>query len=953
MARLRSALVIMDGWQPGAEAHQRIATWRSQWRPQCADSDLARQGEKVFACSEFIYTRSQQYPELLQGLIDTGLLQRPAAPGESPARIRDALLGLEQADEAVQLAQLRRIRHTELIRIGWRELTGCATVEETLAELSVLAETLIDVASLWAHTQVRTRHGQINDQQGQPEQLGVIAMGKLGGAELNFSSDVDLVFLYRLERDSDGQRPLSAGEYFTRVAQQLIRLLQTPTGDGFVYRVDARLRPFGSAGALALSRDALELYLQQHGRDWERYAYIKARMVSGPVRLGENFAAMVRPFAYRRYLDYGVFESLREMQALIAADVKRIDREADIKLGPGGIREIEFIVQALQLLRGGADPQLREPSLLKVLPRLERRGWLEPVQARQLAGSYRLLRRVENCLQIWRDEQTHSLPADSQARERLAYATGAPNWAQLQASINSARAAVSACFESATGGPDEQHSDPLEATWKADPRLLSGTGEFVALGYRQPSEVQQQLQNLHHGSQYRRLDQRGRDRLDILVPRILRLAARFDKPDELLHRLLNIVQAVGGRSAYFALLIENPPVLQRLAEVTVASSWVARRIAESPILLDELIDPQMFTVPPRRTDFAHDLQQRFAAVDSDDLELQMDALRLFKQASVFRVAVADLAGVLPLMKVSDRLTDIAELVLDKVVLLSRQRMRHRYGRPMEGGREAGFAVIGYGKLGGLELSYSSDLDLVFVHDAIDAGGLSDGQNPIDNQRFFTRLGQRILHMLSTTTASGVLYEADMRLRPSGKAGPMVSSLESLHRYQLHSAWTWEHQALLRARAVAGDPEVCQQFEALRAAVLTRPRDEQQLRGEVRDMRQRMRRELSSRSAGQFDLKQGRGGLTDIEFMVQFQVLAAAAQQPSLVRYSDNIRQLEGLAGSARMDAGHAAELARIYRRYRQRLHQLALADQPGKVASGEFVAERDFVRQRWRELFQE
>ncbi|MBT8144584.1 MAG: bifunctional [glutamate--ammonia ligase]-adenylyl-L-tyrosine phosphorylase/[glutamate--ammonia-ligase] adenylyltransferase, partial [Gammaproteobacteria bacterium] len=902
---------------------------------------------RVFTCSDFAYglcLRHPDWPDLLGARLYT---QESA---QSLYRHVMAALDTMPGTDEQQLRLIRQVRNRELLRIIWLEVVGLSTVEQTLESLSGLADALLETATRWAGQRIAERFGQVRGADGEVAALQVVAMGKLGGRELNFSSDVDLLFFHCGSGDSDGARSLPAENYFIRVAQQLIHLLQTPTGDGFVYRVDMRLRPFGDSGALVVSLDALETYLQQHGREWERYAYIKARVL-GESKAARLFSEVVRPFVYRRYLDFGVLESLREMKALIAADVVRAGREDDIKLGPGGIREIEFIVQAFQLLRGGSDPVLRDPRLLTVLPALAERRWIEPVQATQIGTAYRLLRRVENHLQLWRDEQVHVLPDQAADRERLAYGLGYPAWEALRAEVSKQRGRVQRYFRDTMGGPAEDTADTLETLWKAQPGALATSAEFASLGFANAGELAGRLRGLRRSRQYAQLDRRGRQRLDILVPCILRAASQFDNADAVAHRLLLVIEAVGRRSAYFALLNENRPVLQRLAMLVAASSWIAHRVAENPILLDELIDPQLFEIPPRRVDFEADLVQRFAAIDDDDLEGQMEALRRFRQASVFRVAVADLSGVLPLMKVSDRLTDIAELVLGRAIDCATAELRRRHGQPRNHDGVAGFGIVAYGKLGGLELGYASDLDLVFIHNAENENGRTDGNTNIDNSRYFARLGQRIVHMLSTTTVAGVLYEVDMRLRPSGKAGPMVSSLAAFERYQLHSAWTWEHQALLRTRAVAGSETVCREFERIRLEVLTRPRDPALLRAEVQTMRERMRNELPHGDATVFDIKNDPGGLTDIEFIVQYLVLAHAQHNPELVRYSDNIRQLESLAAAAIVAETEAARLADIYRRYRQRLHRLALADAPARIPAGEFATARDTVRQIWRQRF--
>ncbi|MDH3646297.1 MAG: bifunctional [glutamate--ammonia ligase]-adenylyl-L-tyrosine phosphorylase/[glutamate--ammonia-ligase] adenylyltransferase [Gammaproteobacteria bacterium] len=924
----------------------RIQAWSSASGQHDA-SDVIPGMARVFACSDFVAAHCIREPTFIDELNRT----------QGVCETANATLADPPEDEIEFMRALRRLRNQEMARIAWRDLCGQNTLDETFADLSRLADSCIVAALKWSQDAVEKKHGVLLDSAHQPQSLVVVAMGKLGGSELNFSSDIDLVMLYPEAGESDGALPLSSDRYFARIGQGLIKVLDQITEDGFVFRVDSRLRPFGTTGALALSFAAFEIYLQQHGREWERYAYVKARPLTGREADRQQFLDLVRPFVYRRYLDYGVLESLREMKALIASDVGRRERRDDIKLGPGGIREVEFITQTFQLLRGGTDPVLREPSLRVALRYLAQRRSLAADAADQLDRAYEFLRRVENRLQFWRDEQTHHLPEDAVGQSRIAFSMGYKDWAGFMVELNRHRHRVSHHFESAILGPRVDQVDVLRAAWKADPGSDAATTELAGLGFDVTSGVQKQLKVLRDSAQYRHLDSRGRQRLDLLIPRILRLAATQENADEVVSRLLNIVVAMGRRSAYFALLTENPPVLKRLIHLSAISPWLARRVAQHPILLDELIDPRVFEIPPTRADFVADMSQRFSVIAEDDLESEMEALRMFQQAAVFRVAVSDLSGVLPLMKVSDRLTEIAELVLEKTIELARGEMYRRHGAPQCGEendlRIASFAVVGYGKLGGLELGYASDLDLVLLHDS--AGGLqhSDGEKSLDNTRYFARLGQRILHILSTTTAAGVLYQVDTRLRPSGKGGPMVSSIAAFENYQRESAWTWEHQALLRARAVAGDHVVREAFETARCDLLARRRDPQTLREEVLAMRQRMRRELPGGDPGRFDIKQDSGGLTDIEFMVQYWVLANAAVHPTLVRWSDNIRQLESLVAAGVVQAETAQELTDIYRGYRQRVHRLALADKAAVVPEEEFITERARVSSGWRDVFGE
>ena len=859
------------------------------------------------------------------------------------------------ASESEAMARLRRSRQVEMARIAWRDLSGSASVEQSLADLSRLADGAVRASVEFAVAALEPRYGLAVLAEGRPAPLLVLGMGKLGGCELNFSSDIDLVLLH-----PDGARMQQAGvaveDYFRRLAQLVVRLLDERTQDGFVFRVDTRLRPFGSSGPLVVSMSALEAYLIRHGRDWERYAYIKARLISGRAFEAELFGEVLRPFVYRRYLDYGVFDALRQMKALISKEVARRDMADNVKLGPGGIREIEFIVQALQIVRGGRDPRLQERSLLGVLPLLEETGQLDADAVTELGKAYRFLRRLENALQAIGDQQTHDLPTSALDRARLAYALGAESWDDLASEVGRQRDAVQALFletaaEEQDGVPDAEVAVSWETAWEA--------GEFddvlAQYGLTDVSAVADMLAGLRNSPSYERMDELSRQRLGAVVSRIPAMLAAAPEPVETLRRVLPVLQAVGRRSAYLALLNERPAALERLLAVARQSEFLVRQVVDHPMLLDELLDARILENPPSRDELEQMLEEAMRGAALDDVEARLDHLRQFQRAAIFRIAVADRIGDLPLMKVSDRLTDTAELVLDFALATARRELTHRYGKPMCGKagdrREAGFIVVAYGKLGGLELGYGSDLDLVFLHDSSGADQETDGGTSIDNAKFFVRLGQRLIHYLTIQTGSGKLYEIDMRLRPSGESGLLVSSIDAFHKYQRERAWVWEHQALLRSRSVAGPQNLRDAFEAERRDVLMHHVDRAKLKSEVERMRSRMRAELSGSATGEFDLKQDPGGLADIEFLVDYWVLANAERYPELVEFPDNIRQLEALERTGLVPADRCQRLIETYIRIRERLHDLALGDQPRVVSESELEAERALVTGVWEDTF--
>ncbi len=920
--------------------------------------------ERACALSPFVADIVTRYPELLAELQISGRLGKPAEAGEFSALMAGALQGCSSED--VFQRSLRLFRHRELVRIVWRDLNEGADVTETLRDLSDLADSAINAALRFATDGLRPRYGEPRTRDGSPCGPGIIAMGKLGGHELNFSSDVDLVFVYTASGDTDGARPVSNEEYFRLLAQRVIDALSRNTPDGFVYRVDIRLRPFGSAGPLAVSVSALEGYLVQHGRDWERYAWIKARVVNDWADAEALYQDVLRPFVYRRYLDYGVFSSLRDMKALIEAEVAKKEFRGNLKLGPGGIREIEFIVQALQLVRGGTVATLRERQLLKALPALVKEGCLPEGDAAELTAAYRFLRLAENRLQALYDRQTHDLPTDAGDQRRLAVAMGTTDWAAFLVSLQVHRDVVARHFRdivfrgtSAAGDEEDGGSatpqTALAQVWLDDAEPDVQLQRLTAAGFAAPAAVLERVTRLRAGGLPQRLGQHGRERLDALVPAILRVVRKQTDPARALDGMVLVVEAIGRRSAYFALLNENPAALERLVGICASSEFLARLVATHPLLLDELLDPRVFEQAPSRTELADDLNVRMARVPADDAEARLDALRNFQQAATFRVAVVDLSGVLPLMKVSDRLTDIAELVLEAALSLAWDELSARHGIPQcvvaGGQRPARFAIVAYGKLGGLEFGYGSDMDLVFVNDSEGEQQQTDGEQPLDNAVFFSRLTRRIISILTMHTTSGKLYDVDIRLRPSGASGLLVSSLTALDLYERQDAWTWEHQALLRSRAVAGDPGVKAAFEKLRVRALTCYVRREKLATEVVEMRQRMRAELSKGTAELLDVKQDPGGITDIEFLVQYLVLREAHRFPDLVRWSDNIRQLEALAAHAILVPADAEQLADAYRSYRQRLHHLNLAGAPGLLPKAETAALTATVLRHWRAVF--
>jgi glutamate-ammonia-ligase adenylyltransferase len=905
---------------------------------------------RVIAASEFVAQALVQDPRSLAWYARLDACEPGSVNDDYEIRAASAA-SAEQA-----LSSLREWRRRAMVRIAWRDIAGIAAVAETLQAVSDLADAAIRAATAAAELQLLPIFGSPYRSNPARASFIILGMGKLGGHELNFSSDIDLVFLFTEAGETSGPRVIDNEEYFNRLGREIIRLLDARNADGFVFRVDMRLRPFGESGPLVVSLAALEDYLQQHGRDWERYAWIKARAIVGADAYAAAYEEFVRPFVYRRYLDFGVFESLRSMKALIVREVARRDLEHHLKLGKGGIREVEFIVQSMQLVRGGSDRRLQSPALLQVLPLLAGSKLVSSDDVAELSEAYLVLRKAENALQMMRDQQTHALPEDALDRARLSLIMGFKDWGATYSRLEATQQRVAGQFDALLfGTPDAQRRyDDLGVAWldspdgKIEEELANSGFPGAEIG-----PVAAILDSYRQAAPYRRLDEAGHRRVHVILARLLKSAAEHASPATVVQRVLRVLEAIGSRASYLALLKEQPAALDRLIEVCAISGFLSRQIADFPLLLDELIDAKAFDELPTRRGFTMELAARTERLSPDDPERQVEALRQFQKVAVFTVALADLTGRLPLMRVSDRLTDIAELIVQCCMDLAWQQMTQTYGTPYCGEdpsslRPVTVAVAGYGKLGGLELGYASDLDLVFLHDSAGSVQLTDAEKPLDNGIFFLRLGQRIVHLLTMHSAAGRLYEVDMRLRPNGKGGFLMTGIDAFERYQQSDAWTWEHQALLRARAVAGDEHLRAAFEAVRRRALTSSVRRETLRKDVLEMRLRMRKELSRSGRGEFDIKQDAGGIGDIEFLVQYWVLANAQAHPELLTYTDNVRQLEGLAAVGVIDEATALWLKESYISYRTVLHHLSLeGDGERIVAAAPYQETRDRLRAIW------
>ena len=887
--------------------------------------------QKTLRCSRYAKRALEIDPALLDWL------QENYATPFDRSEMQVLLPQLDSGDEAGLARAVRKLRKQVMVKLILRDLNGLADLNEVMHTVTALAEVCVQRAQACLMQTLQQQFGSpIGQSSGTMQELLIIGMGKLGGEELNVSSDIDLIFVYPEDGHTSGPQNLSNHEFFTRLGRRLIALINELTAEGYVFRVDMRLRPYGESGPLVTSFAALEEYLIRQGREWERYAWIKARVIAPQdCPQAPELKQLVQPFVFRKYLDFGAIESMRRLHAQIRQEVQRRDRLNNIKLGPGGIREIEFTAQVFQLIRGGQDARLRALPTRRVLQVLAANGQLGTQVVADLDAAYVFLRNLEHRLQYLDDQQTQELPEKTEDQETIANAMGHTNYAALLHKLDIHRKLVSLQFEQIFGAqPDEPNNTQL---WREDIGDDELNMQLKELGYRAAPDSAQRLRQLRDGSRYRQLSELSKQRLDKLVPQFITLSAQHDDPDATLSRMLTLLDAISRRAAYLAFLAEYPQALQRLTSLVSASSWASDYLTQHPALFDELLDAREMYQSPDWQQIDRDLQARLddcaPDIEHPDTERQLNVLRHVQQEQIFYLLAMDLQGLLPLEKLSDHLSDLADLMLRHVLALcwSSTRQRHR--------DDPKFSIIAYGKLGGRELGYASDLDLIFLYD-------DDHPDALEN---YARLAQRINTMVSSYTSSGRLYETDLRLRPNGASGLLVSSIAAFAEYQQHEAWVWEHQALTRARFSAGDADVGAAFEKIRQHVLCQPRDLATLRKEILDMRQKMH-DGHPNDSGLFDIKHDSGGMVDIEFIVQYLVLAYAYQYPQLTANIGNLALLK-LAGELGLIPPEIAEQVRVlYRTLRQTQHRMRLNNQsPCRVPPGE--TDTQASQQLWKKLF--
>lgn len=847
---------------------------------------------------------------------------------------------LAQIDtEPKLLAALRKFRQLHMAALAWRDMTNQQSIQTSLSQVSLLADSLIMGAYHWLYSYFCERHGTPQGPYG-PQPMLILGMGKLGGHELNFSSDIDLIFSYPQKGETDHSRkPVENQQFFTKLAQKLIAALNKVTVDGQVYRVDMRLRPFGDSGPLVAHFGALEDYYQDQGRQWERYAMIKARVLNAPGPYREQLEDILQPFIYKRYLDFTTLDAIREMKQLINKELRRRQLQNNIKLGPGGIREVEFFAQSFQLIHGGREASLQSRKLITVLHQLVDLQLIEQDAITSLIEDYYFLRKAEHTLQQFNDQQTQLLPTEDWPQFTLTQVMGFDSYESFLHELNDVMARIHDQFNQlvAEPGDENQQQDSLFVRCKDAWIVSMNEPEFADLFKLElaPDNARTlftQLSDFRQSLSRHRIGQKGEDTLAKLIPELLYFMLQQCPGDTviLFPRLCSVISAITGRTTYLDLLHENPSVLKQLIKLCARSEWITEQIRSFPLLLDELLTPlylqqQQTDITLCFAEYNDELRQALLRVEPDDTEQLMEQWRQFKLSQQLRIAASDISGSLPINKVSDKLTALAEVMLHAVLHSAWGQVTEKFGAPahlQEG--EFGFLIIGYGKLGGYELGYGSDLDLVFLHNA-PQDSMTTGKKSVSAQQFYIKLSQRIMHLLNTKTMAGQLYETDLRLRPSGNAGLLCCHESGFAHYQENEAWTWEHQALVRARSIVGDTSLHDSFMHIRQRILQRQRALPALTDDVVSMRKKMRDHLLDTKAEGVDLKQCEGGITDIEFMTQFWVLGYAHEHPSLVKWTDNLRIIDTVADVGLITADQASTLQEAYLTLRDHYHQLTLS----------------------------
>ncbi len=903
--------------------------------------DLHHDLSNVLLCSEFIASSFIRKPQILYDLIRSKDLCKSYSQHTYITRLAKSVS--KEMDLTKIKTTLLQIKLYEMIRIAWRDLTKKAKLEETLEDISNLANAILDTAMTFIYDENCKSYGIPVDHEGNFQRIIVLGMGKLGAKELNFSSDIDLIFVYPETGYTNGENIISNEEFFTKLCRKFLKFFSSMAQEINFYRIDTRLRPYGDGGPLVMSSAGFEEYYEAQGREWERYAMIKARPVAGDIEAGFKLLKIMNSFIYRRYFDYGSFDSFRDMKHRITLQVKSKKLKNNIKLGAGGIREIEFFGQLFQLIRGGVEPKLQERKILKVLDLLQTQNCIDESTKQDLKESYTFLRLVENRLQIYGDRQTHDIPEKDNQKKILALSMGYDAWNNFNKDLNDHMQRVHNHFNQLLLSKEKEEPDrethELKELWDnindpqfmADPKII---GRF-----KEPDRILSVLRSLEAHPNTKRLTSNGRKKLARLVPILIKKVGTQKDPDAILSKLIDLIVTIERRTCYLSLLIENQGALETLITLAQKSPWIITFLANHPALLDELMHPGSLYSPPGKNVLEKEMEARMSGIPSSDLEFLLEQLCIFRQINYLRVAAADVSGNYPLMKVSDHLTYIAQTVLVQVLQISWNIVTQKYGIPeglsVENIDNCGFAIIAYGKVGGFEMGYKSDIDIVFLYDA-EQGMTQGAEKSIENIRFYSNIGQRIINALTMHTPAGTLYGTDMRLRPGGNSGMIVSHIDAFEDYLKNQAWTWEHQALIRARPVAGDKKLYSKFNTIRKHVLIAARQRSVLKKEVSDMRERMRRDRLKFKKDFFDLKQSKGGIVDIEFLVQYLVLKNAHASPDIIVWTDNIRLLESLDTEGIITAQMSEQLQKAYIVMRKAVHRLNLQEKSLQVSQADF-----------------
>ena len=888
--------------------------------------------------SNFIYRSITSRPELLDQLFasNTGIYNK-----RQLNYIKNKITKIDGSKEYITY-KLRQIRQEEVVRLGWRDLAGSADLSEVISTMSELADASIQKALDSAATQVSEIYGQaIGETTGKPVQMTVLGLGKLGGCELNLSSDVDLIFCFRENGITNGAKSISNHEYFVKTGQVLIDILSNPSPEGIVFRVDMRLRPNGDSGPLALSFDAIDHYFLTHGRDWERYALIKARPIAGDLSAGKDLLETLRPFIYRKYLDFSAFDSIRKMKTLIEQSIKRKDFKNNIKIGRGGIREIEFFIQSQQLIYGGRYPELRTPSIFKAITGLESLKIISEKECLAIREQYKFLRILEHRLQIMDDAQTHVLPTDSEVFSRIAIPLNFQNPSDLISRLNQISSCVHERFifflNRNNENSESNQESQLNDLWLGNQDESSQTDTLRNLGFCDISQVNKLLSNIRNSRFYQSFSSEGRERLDRLVPAILKASSNTNNPDTALSRLIFVIQSIGRRSAYLSLLNENPLALEQLTRLVNASAEISHWVASNPIILDELLDPITNFDFQEHGEIENEISNKLSVCENHGLEESMDILRHYHQGYNLKIAAADLANIIDFRLVSISLSNLAHAILQKSLSLAVKTLKN-IDIP---DTNSSLGVIAYGKLGSLELGYNSDLDMVFIYEQPQEESTCRSKR----RYYYSRLVQRFLHILSTRTPAGDLYTADTRLRPSGHSGTLVTPLQAYAEYLKESAWTWELQALIRARLILGDHSLKIKFEELRKQILCKKRDADILKNDIIKMRSRIR--TNHKSTLGFNLKYDSGGLIDVEFLCQYLVLNYASSFPELADCRSSLDIIDKAKHLNLVSSKDGEALEHVIKSYLTKQHNLKLNRLSVELSADSFVLERESISLLW------